>query len=225
MNIAVYTRTRDRLDYTKLCFDLLRSHAGVPFDHFVLDNGSTDGTQEWLERKYRPYLFLKQPKNEGISRGSNMVLDAIFYRRKYDLVCKFDNDCEVISENILGQMTEIYSDVKFGPRYILSPRVEGIVHQPTRVRYTMLAGRRIGLTAIVGGLFHVVPAAVYSRYRYPEALPPGKGQDDHFCDWARRSGCEVGYVEGLIVNHYRGTDQQAQDYPEYFERKWREESA
>ncbi len=47
-------------------------------------------------------------------------------------------------------------------------------------------------------------------------------QDDVFCKWVRRHGGEVGYVEGLVVEHYRGTDQQAKDFPEYFSRKWSE---
>jgi hypothetical protein len=155
-----------------------------------------------------------------------MALDAIkgFCLPQFDLVCKVDNDCEIISENILGQIAEIYSLLPpMGPQYVLSPRVEGIVNQPKRVRETQLGGRRVGLTSIVGGLFHCVPAKVYQQYRYPTNLPLGWGQDDNFCAWARSKGCEVGYIEGLIVNHYLTTDGQAkQDLP-YFERKWSEE--
>ncbi len=221
--VAVYTLTRDRLAYTQHCFATLASKAGVPYDHYVVDNGSEDGTVEWLQNTYRPKKVIRFHYNAGISRASNVALTHVFMTR-YDLIVKFDNDCEVVSDNILGQIVEIYEDGKvFAPQYILSPAVGGIANQPKRVRYTMLAGRRIGLTSIVGGLFHVVPLAVYRRYHYPENLPLARGQDDHFCHWARANGCEVGYIEGLQVNHYRTTDGQAQDYPEYFERKWREE--
>jgi|GEM_PF-1329032 len=228
MKIAVYTLTRDRLAYTKACFSELREKAGISFDHFVVDNGSQDGTADWLSDELRARRLkglTLNPANEGISAGSNTALEHI---RKigspYDLVVKFDNDCFVKSENVLGQMAEIFESIgPFASRFVLSPRVEGINRQPSRGRMTQLAGRRIGLTAIVGGLFHCVPADVYRRYRYPTELPLASGQDDHFCHWFKDNGGEVGYVEGLIVEHYRGTDQQALDYPAYFERKWQEE--
>lgn len=224
MKIAIYTLTRDRLEYTKHCFARLREKAGHPFDHFIVDNGSTDGTQQWLaENAYQFKEMRRLPENVGISKASNMALKMIL-QGDYDLIIKMDNDCEVESENILGQIVEIYREMgEFSPKYILSPRVEGIVNQPTRGRQVQIAGRTIGLTSIVGGLFHIVPASVYKQYRFEEDLPKAWGQDDSFCSWAKRNGCEVGYIEGLVVWHKDTTDGQAQKYPEYFKRKWEEE--
>lgn len=222
MKIAVYSITRDRLAFTKHCFQTLREKAGVPFDHYVVDNGSTDGSKEWVATAYGPEFFMPFNENLGISKASNCALLQIL-KKPYDLVCKVDNDCEAVSENILGQMAEIVSMCPpLGPRYVLSPRVEGIVNQPKRVRDVQLGGRRVGLTSIVGGIFHCVPADIYRQYRYPETLPLGAGQDDDFCAWARAKGCEVGYVEGLVVNHYLTTDGQPKAEPSYFERKWAE---
>jgi glycosyltransferase involved in cell wall biosynthesis len=225
MKIALFTLTRDRLEYTQYCLHTLVEKAGHPYDHFVIDNGSVDGTVEWLsahQSNFRAVHLL--PKNIGISRGSNLALTEIFKTDDYDLVVKMDNDCEVVSENILGQMVEIYSDVKeFSSQYVLSPRAEGIVNQPHRGRFTQIGGRRIGLTAIIGGLFCVIPGWVAKKYRYPEDLPVAWGQDDAFCKWFKGQGGEVGYVEGLIVNHYETTNGQAERYPDYFKRKWDEE--
>ena len=223
MKVAVYSLTRDRLDYTKHCFQTLKEKAGMEYDHFIIDNGSEDGTQEWLKtQNFKQVIFNKE--NVGISKASNQALEEIL-KGDYDLIIKFDNDCEVVSENIIGQITEIYQDIKkFDSKYVLSPRVEGINHQPARGHYTQLAERRIGITGVVGGLFHIVPRSVYRDYRYAENLPKAKGQDETFCEWARHNGCEVGYIEGLVVNHYEGTDNQAKRYPDYFKRKWNEEA-
>ena len=49
---AVLTLCRDRLAYTQHCFETLRDNAGCDFDHFVLDQGSMDGTDEWLEQQF-----------------------------------------------------------------------------------------------------------------------------------------------------------------------------
>lgn len=233
MKIAVYTLTRERLEYTKTCFQSLWDLAGMDFDWYIVDNGSQDGTQEWLkenEDKFTKAIY--NDENLGISKASNQALESIFSIAnqekgiKYDLIIKFDNDCKVLSGNILGQIAEIYSDIKqFACKYVLSPHVEKINSQPERGRFTQLSGRKIGLTAIVGGIFHIVPAEIYKQYRYPEDLPKAKGQDDGFCDWVKKNGGEVGYIEGLSVEHIDGCNIQCQKFPEYFKRKFDEEIA
>jgi GT2 family glycosyltransferase len=225
MKIAIYTLTRDRLEYTMHCFASLKAKAwNYAYDHFVLDNGSTDGTIAWLrenELQFKKVIYM--PENFGISKGSNTILKEIF-DGDYDLIIKMDNDCEVISDNILQQMVEIFEDAANRKmEVVLSPRVIGIINQPYRAYQTTIGGRDVGITGIVGGLFHVVPVKIYRQYKYPVKLPKAWGQDDDFCHWLNKTGRKTGYVEGLIVNHYETTSGQAQRFPEYFERKWKEE--
>jgi len=222
MKIAIYTLTRDRLEYTKHCFNTLSEKAGYPYDHFILDNGSTDGTPQWLaQQKFNHVTLL--PSNIGISAGSNMMLKEIS-QGNYDLVIKMDNDCEVITTNILVPVVKIFKALKkTSDSMILSPRVTGINKQPTRAYHLKKSGWSIGITGIVGGLFHIVQADVYRKYNYPEALPKAWGQDDHFCEWARENNIMKGYIEDLVVNHYETTTGQAARFPQYFGRKWKEE--
>ena len=225
MKIAIYTLTRDRLDYTERSFESLAKNAGCAYDHFVVDNGSEDGTVVWLKHyssKFKSVIL--NAENKGISGASNQALEKIFKTDDYDLIIKMDNDCLVVSENILGQVAEIYEDIpEHAAKHILSPYVKGINNQPMRARYIQYAGRRIGLTGMVGGLFHIVPVGIYKDYRYPEKLPKAWGQDDHFCNSLIQKGCNFGYIEGLIVEHMDTTDGQAKKYPEYFVRKAKEE--
>lgn len=224
MRIAIYTLTRDRLEYTKHCFKTLRDNAGMDYDHYVLDNGSTDGTAEWLEENESQFKeVVLVPGNVGISSGSNMLLDEIF-KSEYDIIIKMDNDCEVWTKNILQHISELITAMKESKmQMILSPRVEGINKQPNRVKTFKLTVYNIGVTGIVGGLFHIVPAEIYAQYRYPLELPKAWGQDDDFCEWARQRDIKKGYIENLVVNHYETTVGQAARFPEYFERKWKEE--
>lgn len=220
MRIAVYTLTRDRKAYTEHCFNTLWQNAGYPFDHFVIDNGSCDGTVEWLYSNATRFAkIVLEPDNTGISRASNMALDII--GNGYDLIVKMDNDCEIATYGLFADMVKVFEFA--GRPLFLSPRVEGINRQPKRV-YNIHAGHyTIGRTGIVGGLCHWLPAATYQRYRYPETLPKAWGQDDHLSDWCYKQRIEMGYVDALTVNHYEGTDAQAQRYPDYFERKRMEE--
>jgi glycosyltransferase involved in cell wall biosynthesis len=230
MKIAVYTLTRDRLEYTKHCFGALRSMAGHSFDHFVVDNGSEDGTSTWLQENADQFKgILLNDKNYGISEGSNEALGMIYVEEmknhcRYDLIIKMDNDCEVVTPNILAIIASIYESLENSEKkYILSPRVYGINNQPARGGNEIINGHKIGLTAIVGGLFHIVPREVYGLYQYPLNTPKARGQDDDFCAWAKRMEYEVGYIEDIAVNHFETTNGQAQRFPDYFKRKWEEE--
>jgi GT2 family glycosyltransferase len=229
LRIAIYTLTRDRLEYTKHCFKSLSKNAGMDYDHYVLDNGSTDGTAEWLKDQptsdrggcqFKAFLL---PENIGISAGSNMMLDEIF-KSDYDLIIKMDNDCEVWHDNILVTVSTIFQALNnANQQMVLSPRVSGISRQPHRARYIDIIAHPIGITGIIGGLFHIVPAEIYKQYRYPLQLPKAWGQDDDFCEWLRLKDIPKGYIEDVVVNHYETSDGQAARYPAYFERKWKEE--
>lgn len=220
MKIAIYTLTRDRLEYTKHCFQMLYEKAGYPFDHFVLDNGSADGTVMYLIDMFfkKKTIIHFSKENIGISVGSNYLLDEIT-SMNYDIIIKFDNDCEVVTDGILKSIVNFYEKHDENKKYIISPKVNGIINQPHRGWSKEIFGFNFGATAIVGGLFHVVPVEIYKQYRYPTDLKPGWGQDDHFCDWAKKQGYEVGYLEDLEVNHYETTSGQLKRYPEYFNRK------
>jgi GT2 family glycosyltransferase len=222
LKIAVYSLTRDRLEYTQDCFKKLKEKAGITYDHYIVDNGSQDGTVEWLkENEFKKVIY--NSENLGISKASNQALEEIF-KENYDLVIKMDNDCEIESENILKIISDIYESFgKYSARYILSPYVNGINNQPTRGGKDGANGYTIGLTSIVGGLFHIVPADIYKEYRYDETLPLAKYQDDFFCKWFKENGGKVGYIEELKVWHKDTTTGQCEKYPDYFARKWNEE--
>lgn len=234
MKIAIFTLCRERLLYTQEFLRLLALNAGCEYDHFILDNGSTDGTREWLMDEYLPTCgrsiwLTVQPENVGISKASNICVREILDRGVYDLVVKMDNDLAMRHHGTLAAVANIYATCPEAERWVLSPRVVGINRQPRRVRMHELAGHPIGVTAIVGGLFHAVPATIYRHFMgcggYDETLPKAWGQDDQFADWLARNRYAKGYIEDLEVEHMETTTGQAARYPAYFERKWKEEKA
>jgi glycosyltransferase involved in cell wall biosynthesis len=227
MRVAVYTLTRDRLDYTRHCFGLLWEKAGYEYDHYVIDNGSQDETVEWLMHNQKRFSVIHAlGHNHGIAIASNIALGYI-RDGNYDLIIKIDNDCEIVTDGIIGSIVDLYgqkwTQYPYDKRWMLSPFVGGIVNQPGRSQDIWMGEHKVGVTSQVGGLFQVVPWAVVKDYRYPEDLPMARGHDSKFCEWFRRRGGQCGYIENLLVNHYETTDGQARRYPEYFERKRIEE--
>jgi glycosyltransferase involved in cell wall biosynthesis len=221
--IAIFTLTRDRLAYTKKSFKSLKKNAGYPYTHFIIDNGSTDGTQEWLKKQKDLEIISLEKKNIGISKASNKVLDVIL-KQDFDLIIKFDNDCEVISSDILKELIEVYETIPpFYSKFMLSPRVEGLNFQPQRGERMTINKHAVGITKIIGGIFQPMPAECYKLYRYNEKLPKAKGQDEDITLWFRQLGGQVGYIEDLIVEHIDSTEGQKKKYPAYFKRKNKEE--
>lgn len=227
MNIAVYTLTRERLEYTKRSFALLHEKAGYPFDHYVIDNGSQDGTRDWLLREYMStthgnaivYAF---DTNRGISAGSNKAR-GIISQCQYDLVVKMDNDCFIHTDGILEQFASIYKHPD-AHRYVLGPEVRGLSRIPALGREVLVGGRVCHQRAVVGGIFRVCAYSLYKSYPgYPTTLPYAWGQDDAFCEWLRQNNYGKAQVQGLVVEHADTTDGQCRKFPDYFERKWREE--
>jgi glycosyltransferase involved in cell wall biosynthesis len=221
MKIAIYSLTFNRLQFTIPCFNSLWKQS-YPYDHYVLDNGSTDGTLDWLTKnkdKFKEIISL--PFNKGISKGSNTLLDVIC-KKDYSLIIKMDNDCEIISLDILENIVNIYKTIatrtqnieirftdgvtinrkkEFSKNYILSPTIIGVT-SPLSYIHETINNYKLNLTTIVGGVFQVVPMNIYKSYRYPEKLPLSSGQDTHFCNWARDKNFKLGYIEDLKVNHY-----------------------
>lgn len=224
MKVAIFTLTRDRLDYTKRSFASLKDKAGYPYDHYVVDNGSTDGTQDWLREQNDLIVIAMNQENKGISNGCTQALNTIL-KKDYDLVIKFDNDCEVISSDIIKELVDVYKSIPpFHYKFMLSPRVEGLNNQVPRFQQIEIAYHPIGLTNIIGGIFQPVPTECYKLYHYDQKLPKAKGQDEHLNGWFKAMGGQIGFIEDLIVQHMDTTEGQKKAYPEYFIRKEKEEN-
>ena len=200
MKVAIFTLTRNRLSYTKRSFLSLQQRAGQRFEHHVVDNGSTDGTVDWLrdnERCFKSLTLL--PENAGIPVASNIALRRI-RKSACDLIVKMDNDCMIETDAILPKLTSAFLKLGFGSKCILSPHVAGVQHVPRFLCYS-IGEHEIGVTGHVGGIFLAARSGMYRKYRYPEYLAKGRGSDSHVCMWMRRRGGLVGYVENLLVSH------------------------
>lgn len=215
MRIAVLSLTRDRLVYTKHCFRTLQEKAGRPYDHFVLDQGSRDGTPLWLlNGQYAGLSLLRH--NVGCCAGWNRLL-AKFDPAAYDVVVTFDNDCEVVTPDIL-RVAELAAQYE----QILSPQVLGLMHPPTTISTFVLdSGETVHEKQIIGNIFMAIPSPLLARdgFRWDEQAYQVWDGGESITQWWRTRGGFCGYVQGYEVNHYKTTLGQVADIPWYFERR------
>ena len=83
--------TWNRKDYTEKLIDSLLRYTHLPHDFLIVDNGSTDGLQEWLHAfavdRENVRLILNR-KNVGKARALVQIHEAV----SDGLVVIFDND-------------------------------------------------------------------------------------------------------------------------------------
>lgn len=213
MDVAVLSLTRDRAEYTRHCFSSLQANAGIPFDHFVLDQASDDGTADFLEGYDFADLILMD-ENVGIHCGWNLLLDLA---DGYDVYVTYDNDCEMIEHGTLAAAcSAVYPD----SGWIASPTVNGLQHPLSPGPPELANGLRIGATPIVGGICRAIPGSfVRGGFRFNEDQPFWGGDESWI---ARQFPGKVGWLLDWSVNHYRTTDGQQAELPGYFARKFTE---
>lgn len=74
--VSIVIPVLDRLEFTRQCLDRIRRNTSdrIPYEVVIVDNGSTDGTQEYFREGALPGLSLvyhRHESNRGFARGNN----------------------------------------------------------------------------------------------------------------------------------------------------------
>jgi glycosyltransferase involved in cell wall biosynthesis len=221
LRVAVFTLTMDRLEYTKRSIEQAKKTAGYPFSWFVVDQGSQDGTKEWLKEQKWIQKIIYNEKNVGIAKGWNQAVDTIIESGKYDIIIKLDNDAEMLTQNWLQAMIEIF---KINRRVILSPCVEGLEDSPGGVLrqtssgaspYMTINDKILGLVPNLGGICFAAPKELYDNFRFEEETFWMGNKDYMLSQYAKQTGYGLFYMEEYRIWHIDGTKGQKAKYPEY----------
>jgi glycosyltransferase involved in cell wall biosynthesis len=236
--VAIFTVTYDRLEYTKKMYESMRNSMGRDTHWFVYDNGSTDGTQEYLKTlapgaitarlsgtKKDPYLsFIElvelSTKNKGLTHASNKCVDKIM-EGNYQIIGKVDNDCMFLTKGWLEEIVDLW---KRNHKLYMAPYPEGLVDHPGgtwRVGYASIGDEYVEVVRHLSGLCAFVDSRAYRNFRWKDKFLHGQ-QDVE----ASTSFTEQGYMPIIIprhrVQHMDTTAGQQKKYPEYFARRKQE---
>jgi GT2 family glycosyltransferase len=89
---AVLVLTHNNLDLTKRCIDSILKQ-NIPTLAYVFDNGSNDGTVEWLQGSHRSKIYpVLCQDNAGVSYGWNCGLRHIFCLKHVEAALVVGND-------------------------------------------------------------------------------------------------------------------------------------
>jgi len=91
-----------------LLADSVPSYLNCEYANFsvaVIDNGSTDGTAEYLQNEFPNVILIRTEKNLGYSGGMNLGLSYAFEQNDYDFVLISNNDV-VVDKQIISALVE-----------------------------------------------------------------------------------------------------------------------
>ncbi len=111
--VTIIILTWNGLDYTRACLDSLRRHTSLNANVTVLvaDNGSTDGTVEYL-RQQTWIRIIENKRNLGFVRGNNT---AIRTTPGDEDILLLNNDIEIYQPGWLEEMQRVaYGDAQIG---------------------------------------------------------------------------------------------------------------
>lgn len=116
MKLLVIIVTYNAMQWAERCFNSLRLSSVKP-DVFVVDNGSTDGTIEYLQNNYPEIIIHKSETNCGFGKANNIGMQYSL-EKGYDFVYLLNQDAWV-AKDTFEKLIEIS---KNNPEYgILSP--------------------------------------------------------------------------------------------------------
>jgi GT2 family glycosyltransferase len=183
------TVTWNRLELTKQMMASVAKDGGFE-RHIVIDNGSTDGTVEWLKEN-TDVIITPLPKNKGIAYAFMQALPQI---RSNELVCIMDNDMVFMQDNTIQQLESLYHEL--GGDWVVAPYDVSMPDNyiPKKLGEVWLLGGRL-----VTKRTHVSGCRVVN-HKFANNLFKVRKDIERCASW-RRMGYNAGYAEWLQVEH------------------------
>ena len=212
--VSVIVLTYDNLEFTQACLHSLEVHTQYPnWELLLVDNASTDGTQEFLadyaERNSRARL-IQNEGNLGFAAGNNRGLEAA----DGEYLVILNNDTYVTRGWLLDLTRHMRRDPKLG---LVGPVTNNIGNeariaidyadmdemQRGAVAYTSKHAREEFDVRLVAFFCAAMPRSVYERVGgLDERFGLGFFEDDDYCRRVEQEGFRIAIAEDVFVHHH-----------------------
>nr|WP_315030729.1 glycosyltransferase family 2 protein [uncultured Chryseobacterium sp.] len=106
-NIYVIIVTYNAMKWAEKCFTSLR-HSSIPVTCIVIDNGSNDGTQEYIKTNFPEVDFIQSPDNAGFGKANNMGIEKA-YKEGAEFFYLMNQDAWIYPDS-LQQLLDVYNN-------------------------------------------------------------------------------------------------------------------
>ena len=88
--------TYNAMQWAEKCFSSLRK-SSISVKTIVVDNGSTDGTQEYVKTNFPEVHFIQSPENLGFGKANNIGIE-IAYKAGADFFYLMNQDAWIFED-------------------------------------------------------------------------------------------------------------------------------
>ena len=238
--VSIVVITCNQLKYTRKCLDSVFRHTNIPFELIIVDNGSNDGTVEYLESiSFRNYAderikIIKNNENKGFAGGNNLGIAASIG----DYIIIMNNDV-VVTPGWLERMIsccEKRPEIGIvGPRsnYVSGPQLletvdynldslEGLNRFSKKIT-TINAKKTTRLLRVVGFCMLIKRSVINKIGGMDDRFGLGNFEDDDFSLRAALAGFESWMAEDCFVHHFgnRTFIGEMIDYRQSLQQNWK----
>lgn len=231
---SIIILTYNQLEHTKLCLNSIEAYTPQPHELIIVDNGSTDGTLDYLrtyEVEHDNVYIIANTDNRGFAAGNNQGVAAA----RGDYVLLLNNDT-VVTEGWLARMLEVferYPDIGIvGP---VSNYVSGLqlvpqaAYQSLEEMHQFATNWAIEHTGQTMEIYRVVGFCLLARREVidrigglDEQFGSGNFEDDDFCIRAALVGFKACIAQDVFIHHtgnqtFKGA---GIDYHQSMQRNW-----
>ena len=207
---SVVLVTHNQIRYTRECLESLRIRTDEPYELIVIDNGSTDGTVEYL-RNLTGIKLISNPDNRGFPAAVNQGIQVSSGKQ----VLLLNNDCVVTTGWLRRLLAALDSDPRIGLAGPCSNCVSGDQQIPVRYDEDLVgldgfawewgklhAGSIQDTDRLVGFCLLIRREVIDAVGPFDERFGIGCFEDDDYCLRAMRAGFRSVIVREAFVHHY-----------------------
>ncbi len=211
---SIIILTYNQLKYTKLCLQSIENFTDVPYELIIVDNGSTDGTVEYLQKfkeLHQNVQLIINEENRGFAGGNNQGIEAA----QGDYILFLNNDV-VVTENWLSQMLRYInhtpeigmvgpvSNAVSGSQYIPNVSYQKIddMHVFANAIATQNAGQANTAVRLVGFCLLAKREVIDLIGGFDEGYGAGNFEDDDLCLRSALAGYMAVIAQDVFIHHF-----------------------
>jgi GT2 family glycosyltransferase len=210
---SIVILARNQLEHTRRCVASIERHTPEPHELILVDNGSTDGTREYLEGLVgaREHVrVVANAANRGFAAGNNQALALARGRR----IVLLNNDT-IVTEGWLSALLDVLeAHPEAGLVGAVTNRASGPQVLPDATYRTVAEmeafaarraaeheGRSVAARRIVAFCWAMRREVVDALGGFDESFGTGNCEDDDYCLRAHQHGWKTRIALGAFVHH------------------------
>lgn len=201
---SIIIPTSNGREWLANCLYSIREHTASPYEIIVVDNGSTDGTPDFLREE--KVIFLSSAVNRGFPAACNLGIRL----SRGDTVLLLNDDV-IVSPGWLDRLLGcLYREEGTGMAGPMTNYASG--QQQTTLPYTSLQdmaahfrtayeGQQVEVKRLVGFCLLIKREVLHTVGLLDERFTPGHYEDDDLCYRARLAGYRLMIAKDTFVYH------------------------